>query len=68
MNALRRVGLKGTRLARATCGTLRLKLLKLGAHIKVSVRRTLIHFASACPYQDIFHRVWRNLQHYPLRC
>ena len=68
MNALRRIGLKGTALAKATCGTLRLKLLKLGAQIKVSVRRILIHFASACPYQDVFRRTWQNLQHYPLRC
>lgn len=68
MNALRRVGLNGTRLARATCGTLRLKLLKISAHIKVSVRRIRIHFASACPYQDVFHHAWNNLQHYPLRC
>ncbi len=68
MNALRRVGLKGTRLARATCGTIRLKLLKIGAQIKVSVRRILIHFASACPYQDVFQEVWKQLQHYPLRC
>ncbi len=67
MNALRRVGLKGTQLAKATCGTLRLKLLKIGAHINLSVRRILIHFASACPYQDVFHHAWRNLQHYPLR-
>ena len=49
MSALRRVGLKGTHLAKATCGSIRLKLLKLGAHIKLSARRILIHFASACP-------------------
>jgi hypothetical protein len=67
-SALRRIGLKGTRLAKATSGSIRLKLLKIGAHMKVSVRRFLIHFASACPYQDVFEQVWRNLQHYPLRC
>ncbi len=68
MSALRRVALKGTQLAKATCGTIRLKLLKIGAHIKISTRRILIHFASACPYQDAFHHAWGNLQHYPLRC
>ena len=67
MSALRRIALKGTRLAKATCGTIRLKLLKIGAHLKLSTRRILIHFASACPYQDVFHHAWRNLQHYPLR-
>ena len=68
MSALRRVALKGTQLAKTTCGTLRLKLLKIGAHIKLSARRILIHFASACPYQDVFRHAWQNLQHYPLRC
>ena len=68
MSALRRAGLKGTSLAKATCGTIRLKLLKIGAQITISVRRILIHFASACPYQDVFRHAWQNLQHYPLRC
>ncbi|MCH8194703.1 MAG: transposase [Chloroflexi bacterium] len=67
MSALRRAGLKGTSLANATCGTIRLKLLKIGAQITISVRRILIHFASACPYQEVFRHAWRNLQHYPLR-
>jgi hypothetical protein len=67
MSALRRIGLKRTRLANATCGTIRLKLLKIGAQIKVSVRRILLHLASACPYQDVFQQTLRNLQRYPLR-
>jgi hypothetical protein len=65
---LRRTALQGTRLARATCGSIRLKLLKLGAHLVISVRRFLIHLASACPYQDVFRQAWRNLQNHPLRC
>ena len=68
MSALRRIALKGTQLAKATCGTIRLKLLKIGAQISLSVRRIVIHFASACPYQEIFHQAWQQLQHYPLRC
>ena len=48
-------------------GTIRLKLLKLGAQLKISVRRFTIHFASACPYQDVFRQAWTNLQHYPIR-
>jgi len=67
MSALRRVGLKETRLAKATCGSIRLKLLKVGAQIKVSVRRFMIHLASACPHQDVFVQAWHNLQQYPLR-
>lgn len=66
--AMRRVALKGTRLAHATCGTIRLKLLKLGAQLTISVRRFLIHFASACPYQDVFRQAWSNVQRYPMRC
>jgi Transposase DDE domain group 1 len=49
MCALRRIGLAHTQLANATCGTIRLKLLKIGALIKVSARRVKIAFASACP-------------------
>jgi hypothetical protein len=49
INVLRRVGLRGTSLAKATCGTIRLKLFKIGAQIKISARRILIHFASAAP-------------------
>jgi hypothetical protein len=68
MNFMRQVALKGTRLAKATCGTIRLKLLKIGAQVKISARRLLVHFASACPYQDVFRQAYRNLQQYPLRC
>jgi hypothetical protein len=47
--ALRRLALAHTALASATCGTIRLKLLKLGALVKISARRVRIAFASACP-------------------
>jgi Transposase DDE domain group 1 len=49
--ALRRIGLKHTQFARATCDTLRLKLLKIGALVRISVRRIKFAMASACPYQ-----------------
>ena len=52
--ALRRLGLAHTRLAEATCGTIRLKLLKIGAQVRVSVRRIKIAMASACPYAEEF--------------
>jgi hypothetical protein len=52
--ALRRLALRGTRLARASCGTIRLKLLKIGALVRISVRRIKIAMASACPYQREF--------------
>jgi hypothetical protein len=63
MAALRRIGLIGTDLSRATCGTIRLKLLKIGALITTSVRRVKIAFASSCPYQAVF-----AIAHHRLRC
>lgn len=54
MAALRRLGLQHTELETATCGTIRLKLLKIGARVTVSVRRIRIAMASACPYQAAF--------------
>src|SRR4029078_2443466 len=47
--ALRRIGLHDRDLAQATCGTIRLKLLKIGALVRISVRRIKIAMASACP-------------------
>jgi hypothetical protein len=47
--ALRRIGLHDTAFANATCGTIRLKLLKIGATVRISVRRIKIAMASACP-------------------
>lgn len=66
---LRRVGLKGTQLARAQCTTIRNKLLKIGASVSVSVRRVWLRFASGYPYQKLFAQILENLRtHYvPLR-
>ena len=52
--ALRRIGLAHTQFATATCGTIRLKLLKIGALVRVSVRRIMVSMASACPFQHEF--------------
>ena len=54
MCALRRIGLAETELANATCGTIRLKLLKIGALVRISVRRVSVAMASACPWQAAF--------------
>ena len=54
MAALRRLGLQHSELETATCGTIRLKLLKIGARVTVSVRRIRIAMASACPSQAAF--------------
>jgi hypothetical protein len=62
MTALRRLALQGTELAQATAGTIRLKLLKLGALVTVSVRRVKIAIASACPLKQAFIDVHRRLR------
>ena len=49
ISALRRIGLHDTAFAQATCGTIRLKLLKIGALVRISVRRIKVAMASACP-------------------
>jgi hypothetical protein len=54
MCALRRLALAGTELARATCGSIRLKLLKIGAQVTISVRRVKIALASSYPWQQVF--------------
>jgi hypothetical protein len=54
MEALRRLALAGTELAQATAGTIRLKLLKVGAVITISVRRIKLAFTSACPTKAVF--------------
>jgi hypothetical protein len=52
--ALRRIGLAHTQFADSTCGTIRLKLLKLGALVRISVRRIKLAIASACTWKDEF--------------
>ena len=60
--ALRRIGLAHTQFANATCGTIRLRLLKIGALVRVSVRRISIAMASACPCQHEFALAHTMLQ------
>jgi Transposase DDE domain group 1 len=61
LSALRRRALAHTELARATCGTIRTKLLKIGALVTVSARRVRVAMASACPYAAIFRLAHRRL-------
>ncbi|MBE3143144.1 MAG: IS1380 family transposase [Planctomycetes bacterium] len=62
MTALRRLGLKNTELATMRCDTIRLKLLKIGAKIRVTVRRVWVSLSQSWPYRDIFVMVYRQLQ------
>jgi hypothetical protein len=62
IEAVRRLALQGTQLAKATAGSIRLKLLKLGAIVTVSVRRIKIAIASACPTRHVFALAHRRLR------
>jgi hypothetical protein len=63
MNALRRLGLTDTDLAKAQCDTIRLKLFKIGARITVTARRIWISLSSSYPLASLFARICRNLAH-----
>ena len=62
LEAVRRLALAGTELANATAGTIRLKLLKIGAVVTVSVRRIKLAFASACPAKRVFMLAFERLR------
>jgi hypothetical protein len=62
MQALRRLGLAGTELERAQCGTIRSRLLKIGAQVRISVRRVWLALSQAFPLQDLFARVLANVR------
>lgn len=68
LQALRRLGLRGTEEAQAQCNTIRLKLLKIGAAIRVTVRKVWISLSESCPYAALFRKTWQQLQALPLRC
>ena len=62
VNQLRQVGLAGTELATATCATIRVKLFKIGAVIRVTVRRIWVSLSSAYPLAHLFALVAQRLQ------
>ena len=63
MCALRRIGLGHTRFAEATCGTLRLKLFKIGARVTVSVRRIRLAMTAAHPWREEWALAHARLSH-----
>jgi hypothetical protein len=62
LHALRRLGLPGTEMAHAQCGTIRLRLLKIGARITSSVRRIWVAMASGYPYARLCQQVCTQLR------
>lgn len=62
MSELRRRALRGTELEGATFQTIRLKLFKIGALVRVSVRRVLVSFSSGYPYRELFLAAYRAVR------
>lgn len=68
LERVRALGLHGTELARATAGSVRLKLLKVAAQVRVSVRRVYVQLSSAFPLQQTFRLCQERLANLPLWC
>jgi len=66
MSALRRMGLTGTRMAKAQCGTIRERLFKIGVRLKVTVRKVWLSYAENFAYADLFHQILARLRQLPL--
>lgn len=62
VSGLRRLGLQATVLANAQAFTIRAKLLKIGAQIRVTVRKVWVSMASGYPWQSLYQQVWTNLR------
>lgn len=62
LQTLRRMALEGTELEKAQCGTIRLKLLKIGAQIRVTVRKIWVSLAAGCPHAALFAQVLATLE------
>lgn len=67
LHSLRRIGLAGTEMSKAQCDTIRLKLLKIGAKIRITVRRVWISFASGYPYKNLWDQIVNRLLSLPLK-
>jgi hypothetical protein len=65
LNLLRHFGLQGTELQGAQAGTLRLRLLKVAALVRVSVRRVVLSLSAAAPVRDLFARIAEQLRAVP---
>jgi hypothetical protein len=66
MSAMRRIGLAETSSERAQCSTIRLKLLKIGALVRITVRKIWVSFSQSYPYRDHFLEVLANIRNAPL--
>jgi len=67
LQMLRRLGLEGTELAKAQCSSIRLKVLKIGALIRITVRKVWVSLAGGYPYVALFQQVYEKLCAVPLK-
>lgn len=67
IQALRRLGLAGTEMAKAQCDTIRLRLFKIGARIRITVRKIWISFAEGYPFRKVFDQAFDNISKIPFR-
>ncbi len=67
LQMLRRLGLAGTELAQAQCSTIRLKVLKIGALIRITVRKVWVSLAGGYPYVALFQQIYEKLCAVPLK-
>ena len=65
LHGLRRLGLAGTAFAKAQSTTIRVKLLKIGARLRITVRKVWLSFSEAYPYAEDIAQILANLQRYP---
>lgn len=65
MHGLRRLGLQGTRHAKAQCTTIRTKLLKIAVRIRITVRKVWLSFSETCPYINDFAQILANIRGTP---
>ena len=68
VHTLRRVGLAGTKLARAQSWTLRVRLLKIGAQVRITSRKVWLSFSESYPYAALLRTALTQVQALPLRC
>ena len=67
MHGLRRRGLAGTAYAKAQCATIRCRLLKIGARMRITARRVWLSFSESYPYAEAWARILANLRRCPVR-
>ncbi len=67
LHGLRRLGLAGTRWAKAQCGTIRTRWLKVAARVRITARKVWVSFSSAYPHREEFAAIAQALREKPAR-